>query len=198
LSFISDIVGGLLGASASKKAAKVQASSFQSGIDEERRQYDTTRTDLMPWLQAGQQGLGGMLDLLGLNGADKQQSSISGLQGSPLFQSQYRQGTEAILQNASATGGLRGGNTQHSLANFGSDLLAQVIQQQYANLGGLSGAGAQTGATLGGLGQNSANAIAGLFGNIGQAKAGGILGQAAGYTKAIGGFGNLLQAFAGF
>jgi hypothetical protein len=170
---------------------------FTKGIDEERRQYDTTRADLLPWLTAGQSALGGMLDLLGTNGADKQQSAITGLQNSPLFQSEYRQGTEAILQNASATGGLRGGNTQHSLANFGSDLLAQVIQQQMGNLGGISGAGANTGAQLGGFGANAANAIAGLFGNIGQAKAGGILGKAAGYTQVAQGVGELLSSIAG-
>lgn len=198
MSFIGDIVGGILGASASKKAAKAQTANFKLGIDEERRQYDTTRADLMPWLQGGQQALGGLLDIVGLNGADKQQASITGIQNSPLFQSEYRQGTEAILQNAAATGGLRGGNTQHSLFNLGSDLLAQEIERQYAKLGGISGAGAQTGATLGGIGQNAANAIAGLFGNIGQAKAGGILGQAAGYTQVAKGIGGLLQALAGF
>lgn len=138
----------------------------------------------MPWLSAGSSALGGLLDLLGMNGADTQQTAITGLQNSPLFQSEYRQGTEAILQNSAATGGLRGGNTQHSLFNLGSDLLAQVIQQQIGNLGGISGAGANTGAQLGGFGANSANAISQLFGNIGQAKAGGILGQAQGFAQA--------------
>lgn len=197
MSFIGDIVGGILGAGASKKAAKAQTEAFGQAIDEERRQYDTTRSDLLPWLTAGQSALSGLLDIVGLNGTDKQQAAINGIQSGPLFQSEYRQGTEAILQNAAATGGLRGGNTQHSLANFGSDLLAQEIERQYAKLGGISGAGAQTGSTLGGLGANSANAIAGLFGNIGQAKAGGILGQAAGWTQAAQGFGNLLSAVIG-
>jgi hypothetical protein len=151
----------------------------------------------MPWLQAGQASLGGLMDIIGLNGADKQQAAISGIQNSPQFASLNRQGEEAILQNAAATGGLRGGNVQASLYNQRSDLLAQLIDQQFARLGGISGAGAQTGATIGGFGQNAANAIAGLFGNIGQAKAGGIMGQAQGYTQVAQGVGNMLQFFAG-
>jgi hypothetical protein len=198
LSFIGDIVGGLLGAHASKKAANVQADMFTKGIDEERRQYDTTRSDLLPWLTAGQSALGGLQDILGLSGADKQQAAIAGIENSPQFASLNRQGEQAILQNASATGGLRGGNVQSSLYNNRADLLAQLIDQQYSRLGALSGAGAQTGANIGGFGQNAANAIAGLFGNIGQAKAGGILGAASGYTKAIQGVGNLLSSVIGF
>jgi hypothetical protein len=170
---------------------------FTKGIDEERRQYDTTRSDLLPWLTAGQSALGGLQDILGLSGADKQQAAIAGIENSPQFASLNRQGEQAILQNASATGGLRGGNIQSSLYNNRADLLAQLIDQQYSRLGALSGAGANTGAQLGGFGANSANAIAGLFGNIGQAKAGGILGKAAGYTQAAQGVGNILQSLIG-
>src|SRR5690242_12018396 len=116
------IGSSLLAGHAAKKAGQTQANAAQAGIDEQRREFDLTRGDLMPWLTAGQPALGGMLDLLGLNGADKQQSAITGLQNGPLFQSLYGQGKDAILQSAAATGGLRGGNTEHSLFNLGSDL----------------------------------------------------------------------------
>jgi hypothetical protein len=181
------IGGGLLAGHASSKAANAQSNAAQLGIDEQKREFDITNSNLAPWLNAGQSALGGMLDLLGLNGADKQQASISGLQSGPLFQSLYGQGKEALLQSASATGGLRGGNTEHSLFNLGSDLLAQVIQQQMGNLGGISGAGAQVGTNLGQMGQNNANAISQLLGNQGAAKAGGILGSAQGWTQALNG-----------
>lgn len=198
IGFVGDIVGGLFGASSSKKAAKAQTEMFKLGIEEQRRQYDQTRTDLLPWLSAGSSALGGLLDIVGLNGGAKQQASIDAIRSSPMFASLLRQGEEGILQNASATGGLRGGNIQHSLADFRSDLLASEIERQYAKLGGISGAGAQTGATIGGFGQNSANAISQLFGNIGQAKAGGIIGRAQGLSQAIGGVFNGLGAIFGF
>ena len=49
-----------------------------------------------------------------------------------------RQGEEAILQGASATGGLRGGNVQAALAQFRPAMLNRFVQQQYERLGGLT------------------------------------------------------------
>lgn len=114
----------------------------------------------------------------GQTGADAQQASIDQLKASPLFQSLFNTGQEAVLQNASATGGLRGGNVQNSLATFGSDTLAKVIQQQLSNLGGLSGQGLQAVGQAGQLGANATGSIASLFGDQGQARAGGIIGKA--------------------
>lgn len=114
----------------------------------------------------------------GQSGADAQQSAIDQLKASPLFQSLFRTGQETIDQNASATGGLRGGNVQNSLANFGSDTLAKVIQQQLSNLGGLSSQGLQATGQAGQLSANATNGIASLFGDQGQARAGGIIGKA--------------------
>lgn len=179
------IGGALIAGHSAKKAANAQSDAAQLGIDEQRREFDQSRSDLLPWLNAGQQGLGGMLDILGLNGGDKQQSAINGIQASPQFASLDRAGTEAILQNAAATGGLRGGNVQHSLYNARSDLLAQLIDQQYSRLGALSGAGANTGAQLGALGSNAANAISNLFGQQGAAKAGGALANGQMWSSAL-------------
>jgi hypothetical protein len=190
---VGAIGGGLIAAHGASSAAHDQEQAAQAGIDEQRREYDQTRTDLLPWLNAGHTALGGMLDLLGLSGADKQQAAITGIQNSPEFASLNRVGEEAILQNASATGGLRGGNVQRSLYNQRSDLLAQLIDQQYARLGGISGAGANTGAQLGGFGQNSANAISQLLGNMGAARAGGALGSAQGLGMALNGITGFLQ-----
>lgn len=171
------IGGSVIAGRSAGRAADVQANSAQLGIDEQRREFDQSRSDLAPWLSAGQGALGGLMDILGLSGADKQQAAISGIENSPQFASLNRQGEEAILQNASATGGLRGGNVQSSLYNNRSDLLAKLIDQQYSRLGAVSGAGAQVGSNLGQLGAGAANAISGLFGQQGAARAGGIIGQ---------------------
>ena len=88
-----------------------------------------------------------------VSASDAQANAIASLKESPLYQSLYSTGEEALLANASATGGLRGGNTQTGLADFGRDTLASVIQQQLANYGtgisaGLTGTGATTAANL--------------------------------------------------
>lgn len=189
-------IASFFGASKNKKAAKqaadVQSLAAQQGIDTLGAQsaanttgLDATLAALLPFLESGQQAVGAQGDLLGLNGGGAQGGAIDALKNSPLFASLFGTGQEAILANASATGGLRGGNVQRSLADFGSDTLARVIQNQLQNLGGLSTQGLEAAQSGGnarlGVGQiNSGNAanIGNLFGAQGQAKAGGILGKA--------------------
>lgn len=140
-----------------------------------------------------------------VDAATAQQTAITGLQNSPYYQSLYRNGQNAILANGSATGGLRGGNINASLANFGADTLAQTIQTQLSNLGGISGQGANTGSTLGTLGSNTANNVSGLLTSNGQAQAGGILagagfrnaGFTGGLTQALGGVTQGLSMYGG-
>jgi hypothetical protein len=103
----------------------------------------------------------------GGQGGNGQQSAIDALKQSPMYQSLYHNGEQAVLANGAATGGLRGGNTQHSLANFGTDVLAQTIQQQFNNLGSISG-----------LGENAAAGVGNGQLQAGAAQAGGILGGA--------------------
>lgn len=186
------LVSGILGGKGAKKAAKAQAQSDAQAIAEQRREFDINQVNFAPWLESGKEALGGQGDLLGLNGAGVQQTSIDALKASPLYQSLFRNGQDTILNNASASGGLRGGNIQSSLANFGSDTLAQVIQQQLANLGGLSGQGLSGAGGLGSLNANSADSISKLLSAQGDAKAGGILGATKSYQSAIPSIGNLL------
>ena len=47
----------------------------------------------------------------------------------------------ALLQNASATGGLRGGNTQSALSELRPALLTSLIEQSYSRAGDLAGYG---------------------------------------------------------
>lgn len=125
---------------------------------------DGSRRDLSAFTTGGSDG-----------GAEGQQAAIDQLHDSPMYQSLYRNGEEAVLQNASATGGLRGGNTQRSLYNLGSDTLSQVIQQQIANLGGLSAQGQGAATSAAGIRQGTAGAVADLQNQQGGARASGLL-----------------------
>lgn len=173
----ASILGGVSGKKGAKKAAKIQAAAYQKGIDEQARQFNITQQNEAPFLEGGTAALDPMMALLGLKGGTSEADAISGLKASPAFTSLYDTGADTILQNAAATGGLRGGNTQNSLAQFGSGLLSQVIQQRLGNLGGLVSLGSGTAGTLGQLGQAKANAQASLMGQQGGAQASGVLGQ---------------------
>lgn len=144
---------------------------------------------MAPFVTAGTGALTGQQDLLGLNGAGAQSTAINGIQNSPQFQALQQQGQNAILANASATGGLRGGNVQSALGQFTPALLAQQIQQQYANLGGLTSLGQNSAAGIGAAQLNTGSNIANLLGQQGSATAG---GQIAAGNSTANGFNSLL------
>lgn len=175
--------------------------AYQQGIDLQNKQYEQTRSDYMPYTQAGTAAIGGYGDLLGTNGADAQAAGIAALQNGPLYGALYNRGEEALLQNAAATGGLRGGNTQRSLADFGADTLASVYGNQLSNLYGLANLGLGATSQVGQFGANNANNVTSLLGNIGQAQAtnfltkGGI--NAANWQNAGGFLDQVVGAFAG-
>lgn len=182
---------------AANQASGAQQASYQAGIDEQHRQFDTVQKLLSPYVSAGTGALTGQQDLLGLNGANAQQSAITALQNSPQFAALQRQGNDAILQNASATGGLRGGNTQAALAQFSPALLSQLIDQQYGRLGGLSSLGQNAAAGVGNAGIQTGNNITNLYGQQGAARAGGILAGAKADNGFLSSIGNVLGTYAG-
>jgi hypothetical protein len=177
----SAVVGGVASSaaskSASKKAANAQTQSAEAGIAEQQRQFDAIQELLKPYSEAGAGALGAQQNLLGLNGNTAQASAIQALQQSPQFTSLLQQGENSILQNASATGGLRGGNTQAALAQFSPALLAQTINDQYSRLGGITSLGQNAAAMQGNAGMQTGNNISNLLGQIGASQAGNALAQ---------------------
>ena len=189
----SSLLSSAISSRAAGKAAGQQADAAQAGIEEQRRQFDKLQELLAPYVQAGQPALQAQQALVGLGGAEAQQEAVSQLEASPLFQALARQGEEAMLQQASATGGLRGGNLQAALAQFRPQMLAQAIEDQYGRLGGLTALGQQSAAGVGSAGVQTGQAVAGLLGQQGAARAGGTLGRAAPFAQMF----NLPMQFAG-
>jgi hypothetical protein len=189
------IGGGLIASSGASKAAKAQTTADQAAIAEQQRQFDITNANLSPFRQAGLGALDQYGNLVGTNGNPAQDAAIQSLMASPYYQSLYRNGLTATLQNASATGGLRGGNTQTGLANFGADTLAQTIQQQLGNLGSLAGLGYNAATATGQFGANAANNISNLTVQQGQANSDAALAQAgalSGIFKNLGSIGGII------
>lgn len=165
-------------------------------IGESRRQFSEVQRVLAPFITAGNEALGPLKqyqatglealgdqrDLLGMNGTQAQQAAISALSNSPEMAAYLQQGEGAILQNAAATGGLRGGNTQAALAQFRPSLLAGMISQQYDRLGGLTSLGANTSSMLYQTGQSAAAGQA----NAGMQVAGQVGSALAGYSQGVG------------
>jgi hypothetical protein len=117
---------------------------------------------------------------------DPQQQAINEIEQGAAFQAMARQGEEGILQNASATGGLRGGNVQAALAQFRPALLNQFIEQQYNRLGGMANLGQSSAAGVGAAGVNAATNIGNTLTNAGQARAGLALAQGNAINQSLG------------
>lgn len=131
-------------------------------------------------------------------GFDAQQQYISQLENSPMFQALARQGEQGILQNASATGGLRGGNVQGALAQFRPAMLNQQIQQQLAQFGGIASLGQNAAAGVGNAGLQTGQRVSGIMQDTGQVQAYGALGQGQALAGGLSALGTLAgTAFGG-
>lgn len=213
---IATVVGGtaigssVLQANAARSAASTQARAAEAGQETQRQMFERTQEILRPYVEAGQAQLptlGGyaeagpqafeqQLALAGLRGPQAQQAAIQQVQAQPRFGTLMRTGEEAILANAAATGGLRGGNTQNALARFRADLLSDELEREYARFGGLTAFGqgvsqnlAQVGQAAGAGAATSAltagQSIANLQGAAGAARAGGTIGAASAYGNLL-------------
>lgn len=189
----SQLVGSSMQASAAGDAAAAQGAASQAGIEEQRRQFDEMRRLLKDYTEAGLPALEQQQTLLGLKGPEAEQAAIARLTGGETFKALAQQGENALLQQASATGGLRGGNIQAALGQFRPQLLSSLIEQQYGRLGGMTSMGQASAAGVGSAGMQTGTNIANLLGQQGAAEAGGILGEA----KAYGQLFNLPAQFVG-
>ena len=204
----SQLLGGLIQADAAEEASQIQAGMSREAIAEQRRQFDAINQMLAPYRQAGEVALGRFAPymtagerafeqqaaLAGLSGPEAQRAALEGISTSPGFQETVRQGEEAMLARAAATGGLRGGNIQSALAQFRPQMLQQAIEQTYGRLGGLAGTGLNiTGELVGGgrgaaaqtgqFGASTAANVGNLLAQQGAAQAGGVLAGAAPFAN---------------
>lgn len=179
----TSLVGGLGSAyavgKAGQEASQLQQQAAQAG-----------QAQLAPYAQAGTNSLKAQQDLAGLNGPEAQKAAIAALQGSPEFTAKQDLGERSILANASATGGLRGGNTQASLAQFSPALLSQLISEQYGRLGSMTNTGLSAAGGVSNLIQQGGAAAAGgaMAGGRQQAGYWGALGNAAGFYAGLKGW----------
>lgn len=186
-------LGSALGAASNSKAIGKANAATQAGITQGINAlsgaYDDAKAGTAAYTYGGTEAQEQINRLLGLGdrntgtasnpytAQEQQAGALSGLRASPLFQQLFNTGNEAVLQNASATGGVRGGNVQNALAENGETAFASTLQQMLANLGGVSSQGLSASSNLASLGQANAGAIASLFGQSGAANAGSILGK---------------------
>lgn len=195
------VVGGAINNNQQKKAAQgaanAQIESNHEAIAEQQRQFDALQALLKPYVSAGLPALTAQQNLLGLNGNEAQQAAIDQIKNGSQFGELVKQGENSILQNASATGGLRGGNTQAALAQFSPQLLQSLIDKQFTNLGGLTSLGQNSAAMQGNAGMQTARTVSDQLNQIGAANAGEALAVGKANSQFINGLTQLGSTIAG-
>lgn len=145
MGFVKDAWNGITGktgAKAAKKAGNLQADSSKYAADLAQKQFEQTRKDQMPWLNAGKEALEGLSDRIGQNTQfdDKwggriesayQNGQLTGgldpnnFETDPSYQFRKQQGMDGIQGSAAAGGSLLSGAALKSLNRYNSDLASQ-------------------------------------------------------------------------
>lgn len=185
MGFVKDAFNGITGktgAKAAEKAGQMQSDASKYAADIAQKQYEQTRQDQMPWMDAGKKALGGLDQML--------YGDPSQFMNDPSYQFRKQQGMDGIEASAAAGGGLLSGAALKSLNGYNSSLASQEYGNAFNRLSGVAGTGQTTATNLGQFGAN--NAL-----NQGNAAIGGANAQANGLTAGAaaqsGAWGNLLN-----
>jgi hypothetical protein len=116
-----------------------------------REQYGVNVARLDPYSQAGQAASTEQQALLGLSGAEAQESAMGRFTESPAQAWLKRKAQKELLRGASQIGGLGGGNVRTALQEQGTMLAQQDYDRQLERLAAVSGRGQQAAGTIGQL-----------------------------------------------
>ena len=133
---IAGIGGSLVGNYIKSKGEKKGAAAKAAGIT---AATEASNLRLQPYEQAGVQSLE---QLQGLMTPEGQAQFATDYRAGPQYQQFRDQAEQAQLRNASATGGLRTGQTGVALSTIDPQLINQAMQQQMQGLQGLTAQGA--------------------------------------------------------
>jgi hypothetical protein len=178
-----------LGASASRSAAKTQASAADRTADLQQQQFERQIELQAPFREAGLRALGKLE-----TAADYTPFSMNAFQADPGYAFRLSEGQKALERSAAARGGLMGGATGKALTRYGQEMGSQEYQNAFNRyqaersarlnpLQSLAGVGQTSTNALGAAGQAYASGAGEALGAGAQARASGYMGAA----NAIGG-----------
>jgi hypothetical protein len=201
-----NIVGGLLGASSAKKAAKAQTQASREAMQMQERMFNQQTALQEPFRQAGLTGQNEYMRLLGLGGDPASQgygSLQSGFmpqnymeQIDPGYGFRMSEGLKALQKSAAARGGFLSGKTLKDITGYGQEMASQEYQNAFnryqtarnATLdpyGRLAGMGQQTATGLGEAATNYGSRQSDLLTGMGNARASGYVGATNALTNAF-------------
>lgn len=175
---VRDITGVDAAQKATGQAAGIQAAGAARAEEGINRRFDITQENLRPFQEAGVGALGQQQALLGLSGQDAQNEAFAAFNESPGQKFIRERAQKNLVRNASAIGGLGGGNVRSALVEQGTGFAQQDFNNQFGRLGQIAGQGQAAVTNIGQFGAQAAQQAgqAGIAGS--EARASGILGGA--------------------
>ena len=125
------VVGSaLIGASASKSAAKTQASAARDATELQAAQYEQTRADQEPWRQAGINALGEMQRTAG-NVPGTFKFGAGDYTADPGYGFRLSEGRKALAHQAAARGGAVSGQSLKAMQDYAQNSASNEFQNAY-------------------------------------------------------------------
>lgn len=186
---IATIGGALIGANASRQAARTQAESADAATRLQQQMFERQTELNEPWRQAG------------VNALMRMQSGDVGLTSDPSYAFRFSEGMKALERARAAGGQMFSGGTERAAMRFGQDLASTEYGNAWNRLAALAGIGQTATGAMSGQAQQFGAGAGGLMTGAGNARASGYVGQANALTNALGQglqqyqFNKLLQRF---
>jgi len=176
------LASAYMGSRAAGKAADVQAGAANRAADLQQQQFEQTRQDQMPWMEAGRTALNALTPLA----TNYQRFGMNQFQADPGYAFRLSEGQKALDRQAAARGGLISGGALKAAQRYGQDMGSQEYQNAFNRYQAERTAQLQPLQSLAGVGQTTAQSL-GQTGavnaaNIGNLMTGGAAAQAAGYV----------------
>ena len=175
---VAGVASAARGSTAARRAGHLQAKTATTALQEEQRQFDITQEQFAPFREAGLSALQEQQALLGQGGAEEQQAAFAAFADTPGQQFLRAQQERALVRNASAIGGLGGGNVRTALQEQAFGRAQTDLGQQFNRLSALRTGGQTATQNVASFGAQSVGRAGQLIQDAGAARASGILGSA--------------------
>src|SRR6476620_218483 len=185
---VGAVAGGALGylsgqgvedsSAAARQASALQARGIRKGIGTEAQTTKKAVGYLKPYAESGQGANTLLSDALGINGPEAQARYFANFQNDPGYIAARDAGIAGIEQSQAGPGMLHSGGTLKALQDYGQRLMWSQFQNRLESLKGLGVQGQNAATTQGGWQTQFGRDKADLLGQIGTARASGIVGAA--------------------
>jgi hypothetical protein len=194
------VVSSAVGADAARKASNTQADAANRAAALSDAQFQQTREDQMPFVEAGKTALNQLVPLA----TNYKPFSYDTMTADPGYAFRLSEGQKALDRQAAARGGLISGSALKAATRYGQDMGSQEYTNAFNRyqaervaqlnpLQSLAGMGQTTMTNLGTMGAQNAANVGNLMTSAGAARAAGQVGQANALTGGVGTYINYNQ-----